>query len=608
MVTPQVIVADQPVKPLRDDLTDFWSRGWKSPAPRDVSKAYQRGNIERGWKLWRDYLRRRKRPADLVELWSGKTSPLLWVLPVELEDGDTVRLIQQLHKFDRRKNHADQDVVEQMAPWLDESSERRLDVAHGLECLAWSHALVRLAGHTEHSLWWELLKYLIAAAGQATALPVHQFPIQHTLFAGELALSLACQFPELKRCDRLAGPAREALSRALVELLDGEGMPHARLLSSLPLLTAAWTRCRSIGEQLKKGCWNADAEQQYQWLVTQNLRLAGASAAAALAEPLAALDWRPLMNTAIQLAGDEADEEIANEVLPGRKATRRPRHRWPDPSYSSEWGELAVLQTHWSRRAKKLVVAYDTPDTRVAVCARGQTLISGPWSFDIQLDGEPLVPAADAAWEQVAWESDEEVDYLELEIDLPRGLRLQRSFLLARDDQFLLMADTLLGEHPLDIDYTSRLQLAGDVEAVAEPEHSEMKLVTSRCIGCVLPLALSEWSSDRRFGTLRAEGQSLVVNQTGRQSLFVPLFIDLRRQRSKKPLTWRQLSIGFMRKNEPADRAVGYRVQIGDQQWLIYRSLTPPENRTVLGQNLMCDMHVSRFLSDGDVEELLELE
>jgi hypothetical protein len=608
MVTPHLIAADPPVKPSRDDLVDDWTRGWKSPVPRDVSKAYRRGDIVRGWKLWGDYLRRRKRPAGLAELWSGKTSPLMWVVPAELENGNTVRLIQQLHRFVRGKDQAGQDVIEQIAPWLDESSDWKLNVASGLECLAWTHALVRLAGHTEHSLWWELLNHLITTAGQAAELDVKQHPVQHTLFAGELALSLACQFPERKSCQRLAGQARRTLSRALVELLDGEGMPHARLLSSLPLLTAAWTRCRSIGEAWKESCWNADAEQQYQWLVTQNLRLRHVDAAPALAEPLAALAWRPLLKTALRLAGDEADEEIADQLFPRRKAARRARHEWPDPSYSSEWAEVAVLQTKWSRKTKKLVVAYDQPETRIAVSARGQTLFSGPWSFAIQLDGQPVTPAADAHWEQVAWESDEDVDYLELEIDLPRGLRLQRCFLLARNDQFLLMADTLLGEHPLDINYTSRLPLAGEVEPVAEPEHSEMKLVASRCRGRVLPLALSEWSSDRRFGTLRAEGQSLVVNQTGRQSLFVPLFIDLRRQRNQKPLTWRQLSIGYLRRNEPADRAVGYRVQIGDQQWLIYRSLTPSENRTVLGQNLMCEVHVSRFLSSGDVEQLLELE
>jgi hypothetical protein len=68
------------------------------------------------------------------------------------------------------------------------------------------------------------------------------------------------------------------------------------------------------------------------------------------------------------------------------------------------------------------------------------------------------------------------------------------------------------------------------------------------------------------------------------------------------------LSVGNMRKIEPPEAAVSYRVQIGDEQWLIYRSLTPRENRTVLGQNLMCEMHVSRFLENGDVEELLELE
>ena len=63
-----------------------------------------------------------------------------------------------------------------------------------------------------------------------------------------------------------------------------------------------------------------------------------------------------------------------------------------------------------------------------------------------------------------------------------------------------------------------------------------------------------------------------------------------------------------LRKNLPRHLAAGYRVQVGNSQWLIYRSLTPAANRTILGQNLMCEMHVSRFLPTGDVEELIEIE
>ncbi|MEX0714781.1 MAG: hypothetical protein WD278_20765 [Pirellulales bacterium] len=59
---------------------------------------------------------------------------------------------------------------------------------------------------------------------------------------------------------------------------------------------------------------------------------------------------------------------------------------------------------------------------------------------------------------------------------------------------------------------------------------------------------------------------------------------------------------------QPADPAVGYRVQVGRQQWLIYRSLAERGNRTVLGHNLISEFLVARFDRQGKVEPLLEIE
>jgi hypothetical protein len=49
-------------------------------------------------------------------------------------------------------------------------------------------------------------------------------------------------------------------------------------------------------------------------------------------------------------------------------------------------------------------------------------------------------------------------------------------------------------------------------------------------------------------------------------------------------------------------------VQIGRLQWLVYRSLAQPAVRTVLGKNLLSEFLVGRFLSDGKVDTLLEIE
>jgi hypothetical protein len=98
------------------------------------------------------------------------------------------------------------------------------------------------------------------------------------------------------------------------------------------------------------------------------------------------------------------------------------------------------------------------------------------------------------------------------------------------------------------------------------------------------------------------------VQSTAGQRLFAPLFVDLERGRLAKPATWRQLTVGQHRGIVPAAEAAGYRVQVGKSQWLVYRSLAPPEIRTVLGQNIKCEFMLSQFGRDGQIEELLEIE
>jgi hypothetical protein len=58
----------------------------------------------------------------------------------------------------------------------------------------------------------------------------------------------------------------------------------------------------------------------------------------------------------------------------------------------------------------------------------------------------------------------------------------------------------------------------------------------------------------------------------------------------------------------PRDRAVGYRAQSGRGQWLIYRSLGPAGNRTVLGQNIAGEFCAGRFRRSGKLEEWIEIE
>jgi hypothetical protein len=133
--------------------------------------------------------------------------------------------------------------------------------------------------------------------------------------------------------------------------------------------------------------------------------------------------------------------------------------------------------------------------------------------------------------------------------------------------------------------------------------------VRCKALAKVLPLALPEWREDMRVGELAATGSRLELCQAGKeQRLFAPLLLDLDTARFRRRLTWRALTVAESLAAIPSDRAVGYRVAIGKQQWLIYRSLAAKGNRTLLGHNLSTETLVARFAKDGEVEPIIEIE
>jgi len=130
-----------------------------------------------------------------------------------------------------------------------------------------------------------------------------------------------------------------------------------------------------------------------------------------------------------------------------------------------------------------------------------------------------------------------------------------------------------------------------------------------RPLAHVLPLALPEWRTEQSSGKLRLIPEGLELRQTSAgQRLFAPLFIDLDRSRFRRRMTWRQLTVAESLTPMRPETAVGFRVAIGDQQWIIYRSLAARANRTLLGHNLATESLIARFGKDGEVTSIVEIE
>jgi len=582
---------------------------WHKSAPRAVRQAFRSGDESKGWTAWTKHLRKRSRPLVLGKLLPGRNGPLTWGLPDGAEQRGYRAFLAQVDRLGSKPRPGGDSPEKAVLTWLAEAAGTDLDPGYALEALAWCHALPRLAEPLLPEVWWDLLDHLLAAADEADQIELDANPLAHQLLAGELALALSYQFPEIEPCRKLARRARRALSAGLVDLLDGGGIPQGRYLGLLRPLMACWTRCRALGNTLSKDCWSAAAEAQYEWLVRVALRLTRHDGTEALSD--GAGGWCPeLSEAALGLGGNEEDEAIAALLLPGRKKTRDARLgklALPKASVHSEWACTSVLSPGWARSDPRLVAVYTDRSVRIELDCLRDVLWSGAWELEVCRDGEPAEPSSD--WEEICWSSDEEGDYLELEITLGEGLRVQRQIFLARVDRFLFLADAVLGTRPARLEYRSRLPLAEGIAYQPARRTWEGVVVGRKPAAAVLPLALPEWRSDPRVDTLAATGGGLELCRSARGSaLYCPLFFDLKPRRLTRPLTWRQLTVAQSLAIQPDDVAVGYRVQVGKQQWLIYRSLAPSANRTLLGHNLSNEMFIGRFERNGEIDPLVEIE
>ena len=598
--------------PSRPDSNPFdrpSKRLWHHSAPKTVSDEGRPDQPGSRWDTWSKHLARRTEPVALGDLLPGRSWPLAWNLPDVLDGSDTAALIEALALLQKKKRPADRSWQEQLEPWLAEAADATPTMAYALECLAIAHALPRLASRISPELWWELLAHLTQAEAGASQLSLTKEPLTTEWLAGELPLTLSYLFPELRPCRDLRSGAHAALSKGLIDLLDGEGMPEASNLDLLRPLLACWTRCQAIGEHTKKNCWNGDADEQYQWLVTQALRLSRADGSQMFSSGSAGAWCADLMRAALELGGDEADHAAGAEALPGLKQAgeQYADYEMPAPGENSEWASVAVLRPDWSKSGERLALQYGDSHVQLELNCGRDMVLAGVWDFEVQFDGKRLRPTDE--WEEVCWFSDDDIDCLELEISLDNDVRLQRQILMAREDRFLYLADVILGEVPGKIEYRARLPLGPGITWQAADETREGYLVSDKPRALVMPLALPEWRIDPRHGTLTADGGTLTLRQIAHgRNLCCPLFFDLYPRRLTRPRTWRQLTVAESLKVQPHDVAVGYRIQCSSDQWMIYRSLAESASRSLLGQNISCELVIGRFDREGEVEEFLEIE
>jgi hypothetical protein len=602
-----VALTEQSAPELRDLLPL-----WHPSAPRSVWECSTTDGPFGNWSAWQKHLARRRGPT-LPRFFRRNDPALLWGWPLNWQRGDLQALLASPTGIQTL------GIRFSLPEFEFDHVAANVDLSQALQWVALAYGLPELASQLPADAWWKLIErlHLLATDSQQYRVDWPADPsdvVRQQLIAGELPLALGYLFPEIRAIRELRKGARAAFTEALIELTDGQGLPHARLLPVLGPLFACWTRARWLGSNLGRGPWSRKAEFQYQWLVRHALRLADEEGRFLLTpgDPSSPA-WSPkLFATALELAGDSGDCAAAATALPRGAVPKRLRFKacdLPDPSLNSDWSGIAVLAGGWSQDDVRVAVAYADDPVRIELAVDGERMLFGPWLSETTCDGESVRVAGE--WERLCWESGKRFDFLELGIELSHGLRLERQILLGRADAVLYLADIVVASDrtPRRLQHSIKLPLDDHDAWRPELETRDGLLLGHRARVAVLPLALREWRADPRSGELVDGGGHLTLTQEAHgRALCCPLFLDLNRKRVKKERTWRQLTIGESLEIVPHDAAVGFRAQSGPDQWIVYRSLGPAGNRTVLGQNIAGEFSAGPFLASGKYKEWIEIE
>lgn len=511
---------------------------------------------------------------------------------------------------------------------LAEAAERFLDTISGSipslgesqEAVLWAAAMPELCRVGSPATWFQMVDRLVELRDFTTR-HVEPFSPIRLLIGAELGLTLAWRLKDLPACAAIRRDAIATLDdwfRCETEAVAGaiRGAVDARLT------LASLIRCRRISQATSKRRWKRrqieTAAELATWVAA--MTLPGGNTA------FRDLDRHDLRDDVgpqgLLAAAVELDEKTLTPAVSAALGESRSGGRlaWqvalPESMLACEQARLALLLPEWDVRRGRIHLDYTDETCDLELFGGRPRLLAGPWEVAIEVAAESQAPCGD--WTLTCEYTDDDVHYVELEQPWTGGLVLQRQVLLLRDDRCVLLADAVITEtnghgagDPGDqIVYEARFTLDPDVSAEPDAETREFLLRDDKKNrGLVLPLAAGEWKVGPSPATVESAAGKLLHRVGGVGRVYAPLWIDLQTRRLARKRTWRQLTVGDELRIVGRDEAVGYRIQMGSEQWMIYRSLADARCRTVLGKHLLADFLCTRFdMGDGSHEDLITVD
>ena len=443
--------------------------------------------------------------------------------------------------------------------------------------------------------------------------------------SAQFVVALSRLFCDLEACRSLESDAADALDGEIKRLVTAEGMVLLSGSQEVVERVAEWAAVREVARATGNGSvWGGAAEERFAGACGMALRLLGdagrgltrggplpATATAMLLAAAEGASGKLLRRTAqrhLQVGGSSTKTKTKSKT---KAKTKTVKNLLPRAIHCAA-AQAAVIRTGWGSGSLRVLLEYRSAVPRLEIAAGDRLLAQGDWTFGIEMDGHRVEVAG--PWKVACFESDSKATYLEISAPLPGGMQLERQVVVLPRDRIVLLADSITTSEeaveprrPQEIVYEATVPLV-DLQMDRADESREILGSDTAPRLTALPLALPEWCSSRGAGELAVATEGLRLRQQGQGGrIFAPVWLDLDPCRMGSQLTWRQLSVADSRLNLARHEAVGFRVQVGLEQWLLYRALDTVRNRTVLGCNLACHFLIGRIGRRGQILRLMEI-
>ncbi|MFL2871001.1 MAG: hypothetical protein ACJZ8O_09665 [Pirellulaceae bacterium] len=541
---------------------------------------------------------------------------LLYQFPSALKWIGKGRASKKLYAWSRKILRRDTFDADALATWINEwivrDAQCPLEERQIHDAVLLAQLTPFLTQYMDILRWGQLVTHLLDYESLGCELHPKESPLKFAIAGTELPIVLQCYHRALSESTSLNRAAKNMIV-SLEESLGDDALPHANMLDGFQEVLASWTRfyfsyqeCSDITSSRE------DIEESFQRCARNSLLLSRVDNEVMCTDAGSIPGWKRLRELAVTLAGEPAEKRLLCIRQPKSASRVRSYSKYalPEMSFQSDWSEIAVARSCWEVGSSAVYITYAN-SMRVEVEGANGLIVSRVGEPRLSLGDERGVVQLDrkSDWTCTSWFNDHEAVYMEFETRYDCDVTVQRQVVIAKDESVILFADAAISEADSELQYSCEYELTERLQLFESEEHSEGFVVGREPEALVLPLGLNEWRELDCEGAMRKTSNGFEYTINGQKgTIYAPLLFCLTRDAGTEPYTWRKLSVAEGLSRSSDNVAVGYRVQLNESQWLIYRSLSPAASRSVLGQNTTAEFIFGAMDDKGEFHQYVGVE